>query len=223
MSWHFDPRDPFPLALPNSLTYAQEKEHAKAVDQFLGFEIDQVELRLREASPKSNHAAQWIGLAPESLQTPYTEIRHMLSKLDLNPGDTVVDLGAGYGRMGLVLNAHYPECRFLGIEISKPRVDEGNRVYRLHGIKPDSCLVQADASDSAFLLPEARAYFLYDLSLRATIKQVIDKLKERSQAAPILVVGRGRATRDQIERKEPWLSQIVEPKHCGNFSIYSSR
>ena len=43
----------------------------------------------------------------------------------------VVDLGAGYGRMGLVIAKHYPTLSFWGVEYVAERVAEGNRVFQL--------------------------------------------------------------------------------------------
>jgi len=37
------------------------------------------------------------------------------------------------------------------------------------------------------------------------------------------VVGRGRSTRDQIERQHPWLSQLVKPLQRGHSGIYFTK
>ena len=223
MSLKFDPLNLFPKVTPETVPYIEEKAHSKLVDDFLGYQIDEVELRLiHKIQGLENRAEQWIGLAPESLQTPYTEIRRMLESVDLKPEEKVVDLGAGYGRMGFVLNSFFPDSEFMGVEISKLRVEEGNRIYQRHELPETIRLVNGDLADEDFKLPEARVYFLYDLSIRTTIQKVIDQLKEISKKRAITVIGRGRATRDQIERGEPWLSQVVPPIHCGNFSVYSS-
>ena len=39
----------------------------------------------------------------EALQTPYPELRMILQMLDLQEGQAIIDLGAVYGRMCLVI------------------------------------------------------------------------------------------------------------------------
>jgi hypothetical protein len=221
VSFRFDPLNPFPLVTAGTISYALQKEHAEAADHYFGYEIEKVEAKLKQETSQDEKSAQWIGLDPQSLQTPYTELRWMLSVLNLKPGQTIVDLGAGYGRMGLVMHTHYPDCNFVGIEIAKTRVDEGNRVFKNHQAM-HAILLHADVASENFEIPDAEVYFIYDLSRLKTIKLVIDRLKERSRKKSICVIGRGRATRDQIERNEPWLSQMVEPKYFSNFTVYRS-
>jgi hypothetical protein len=221
VSFPFDPADPFPLISLQSVTYADQKEHARQADAFFGFEIEASEARLKAKTESQKQASQWIGLDPASLQTPYLEIRFMLSVLNLNSGDEVVDLGCGYGRMGLVMHRHFPESRFLGFEIAETRVQEGMRVYGLNQVQ-NARLIAADVTAPEFQIPKAKVYFLYDLSQLASIRKVIEGLKKMAKAHSITVIGRGRATRDQIERNEPWLSKVVEPEHHGNFTVYRS-
>jgi hypothetical protein len=72
-------------------------------------------------------------------------------------------------------------------------------------------------------LPEGDVFFIYDLSGRMSDTEVIlQKLRERAKSGSLTVVGRGRATRDAIERSHPWLSGVHEPRHFGNFSFYRS-
>jgi hypothetical protein len=197
-------------------SYAKAKEFSKKLDHELGFKIQQVEQNILKDSPH----IPWAGLEPEVLQTPYPEIRMMLEKLSLQKGQTLIDLGAGYGRVGLVISHFYPEVNFIGYEISPDRVSEGCRI-----LKPNErvCLLQEDISRSDFKIPISDVYFIYDFGDLESIIRVIDQLKEISKFRKIQVLGRGRRTRDHIERQEPWLSQIIEPVHCGNFSIYQNR
>jgi precorrin-6B methylase 2 len=145
----------------------------------------------------------------------------MLSSLDLKAGQTIVDLGAAYGRMGLVLAAFNEGVSFMGYEVSPERVQEGNRINDQLGANQIQ-LLQEDISHTSWTLPDADVFFIYDFGDLESIVRVIDQLKKMASKKPIRVVGRGRRTRDQIERHEPWLSQVNLPLHCGNFSIYRS-
>jgi precorrin-6B methylase 2 len=205
-------------------SYASAKEFSRALDDALGFQIEAVEKTIIEHDPHT----PWAGLEPQALQTPYPEIRLMLQQLSLKSGQTIVDLGAAYGRMGLVIGAHHPEVKFIGYEISLERVKEGKRIlcqfpFASTGANIGSVqLLPDDISRTDWQLPEADVYFIYDFGDLESIIRVIDQLKKRAVKTPITVVGRGRRTRDHIERHEPWLSQVNSPRHCGNFSIYQS-
>ena len=194
-------------------SYSEAQKFSHDLDLKLGFQIECVEKEILEKSPLT----PWAGLEPQALQTPYPEIRMMLSKLNLQLGERVIDLGAGYGRMGLVIVKFFPGVQFTGYEISPERVNEGARI--LHQMK-NVYLLQEDISRSDFKIPDVDVYFIYDFGDLESIVRVIDQLKSISMRRPIRVVGRGRRTRDHIERHEPWLSQVHTPLHCGNFSIY---
>lgn len=207
-----------------SYSYSDARSFSRNLDLKLGFEIEKAE----QAILKNNPLTPWAGLDPEALQTPYPEVRLMLQRLDLQEGQAIIDLGAGYGRMGLVIAQFFPGVSFAGYEISSERVTEGIRMlnhlkHESELMRSDSIqLIHADISRTDFVVPEVDVYFIYDFGDLESIVRVIDQLKEISRRRKIRVVGRGRRTRDHIERQEPWLSQVNPPDHCGNFSIYRS-
>jgi hypothetical protein len=223
----FSPVDPYPLLSVESHTYPQAQAHATQVDTWLGFQIREVEHKLQlKAQNDFEKRERWVGLDPAALLTPYTESRRLLQLLAPKPGQKIVDLGAGYARMGFVLGEHYPEVKFVGYEISEERVREGNRVLATKKY-PHVQLLAQDLSKMNFVIggsaeSEADYYFLYDFGTLNSIKKALLDLHDMAMKRAITVIGRGRACRDQIERKEPWLSQIVKPEHHGNFSIYRS-
>ena len=196
-------------------SYAKAREFSRDLDQKMGLEIDAIEEKIVKSAPHT----PWAGLDPQALQTPYPEIRMILSKLNLQKGQGVIDLGAGYGRMGLVMAHFFSDHPFIGYEISKERVNEGNKVL---GQFLSAELIHEDISRTDFKIPEMDHYFIYDFGDLESIVRVIEQLKLISMKKPIRVVGRGRRARDHIERNEPWLSQIFAPMHCGNFSIYKT-
>ena len=217
----FKVSNPFPLLAEGVISYSEEKRHAETVDQWLGFKVSAIENQLRAQVPRDLWAETWVGLPQESLQTPYIEIRRVLELVEIKPGTTVSDIGCAYGRMAHVLAKAYPEARFIGIESVESRIQEARRVSDIHKLG-QSQWTAADFKDSAFLLPEADIFFVYDSSTTQALQNLLQKLRARAQTTPITVVGRGRRIRDLIEREEPWLSQVLPPKHYKNFSIYQS-
>jgi hypothetical protein len=216
----FDPQDPYPL---ESMSYPEAQRHAGAVDLWLGLRIDEVEadISFKNQSSGPRDQQKWGGLAPQVLLTPYTELRAMLADVGLKNSDCVVDLGAGYGRMGFVLAKHYPEVQFVGYEILEERVREAKRCLENHSCHRAK-MICADLSATDFFPVLANVYFIYDYGSRLAVVKTLEDLKKIAQTRPITVIGRGRLSRDLIERETPWLSQVIKPSHRGNFSIYRS-
>ena len=220
----FDPADPFPLFHPDTHSYREEQTHSAEVDAWLGLRTEETEAAIaRTAVPGVNRKEQelWIGLPVKSLLTPYTEIRRMLEMVAPKPGHTVVDLGAGYARMAPVLARHHPGVAFIGYEFLRARVIEARRCLGLED-SGTSRIQQQNLGDSAFSPVPAEFYFLYDFGARETIEKTLQDLRRIAETRAITVIGRGRSSRDAIERHHPWLSQVNAPRHHGNFSIYRS-
>ncbi len=216
----FDPSDPFPAPL-EGMNYAQAQAHAAEVDAWLGLRVDAVEAGIE----RSKDHQLWAGLKPQSLLTPYTEIREVLERLQPASGATLVDLGAAYGRIGFVMNRHFPNTKFIGYELVKARVDEGCRCFgeRFGGINKDHFLLLCiDLGREDFRPASADFYFLYDFGTRRAIEKVLGDLQLIARDREIVVVGRGRASRDALERGQPWLSQVKAPEHYPHYSIYRS-
>ena len=213
----FTPTDPFPL--PASASYAEAQAHARLVDEWLGMKTEPIEKALAAAGGPSDQQL-WIGLPTQSLLTPYTEIRELSERLNLQPGETVVDLGAGYGRMSFVIARHFAGVHFVGYEYVRERVEEANRALEKFGASP---IEVADLKDPAFTPVAADYYFLYDYGTRDAIEKTLQDLRVIAQSRAITVIGRGRASRDAIERSHPWLSGVAAPEHFPHYSIYRTR
>lgn len=219
----FDPDNPFPLLSEGSHSYTDAQEHSACVDRWLGLETERIEKELLERRSRAPvvEGQHWIGLPVKSLLTPYTELRSILNELAPEPGSTVVDLGAGYGRMGFVVGRHFPGVRFLGYEIIPERVQEGRRCL-VPWDYGDVELVQADLSSPEFRPVGAESYFIYDFGDRAAIEKTLQDLKSIATRRAIQVIGRGRGSRDAIERHHPWLAQVISPVHGPHHSVYRS-
>ncbi len=209
------------------------EEHSRKIDELLGFEIPRIERTLldeaMELFPGGNmqtwgHALHdgnqtWVGLDHQVLQTPYDELLEMA--LELNPlkEEYWIDLGAGYGRMGLLLHFLYPHVRFDGFELVKERVLEGQRIFdkfECHKAR----LLEQDLFAKEFSLPDADVYFLYDYGKVNHIRHTLKQIEEKAMTRNFKIIARGRGSRSLIDHEHPWLA--VKPvKHYENYAIYS--
>lgn len=209
-------------------------QDAAEVDKYFGFQVEEIEKKLLKAAtalrPEGNHKTwgeaihqgnqSWVGLDPQTLLTPYVELKLMCELLRPRAQDRIVDLGAGYGRLGLVLKAYYPEVYFLGLELVYERVREGSRILQENACERAKLLTQ-DLMDPAFMLPLADYYFIYDYGKVSHIRHTLDQLSVIAAIKNFKVVGRGLGTRSLIENEYPWLSDVYPVVREKNFSIYS--
>lgn len=213
--------------------YQQAREESEKLDLVFGFEVARIEGQLlaqaQEIDPTGNHKTwgailhqgnqTWVGLSHQTLQTPYSELKKMCELIRPAPFETIVDLGAGYGRMGLVLKALYPEVNFIGYEYVASRVEEGQRVLKnLECYR--SLLVVQDLTSSEFELPDAEYYFVYDYGTVQHIRQTLKQLECLADHRKFKVIARGKGTRSLIQYEHPWLADVYPAIHEENFSIF---
>ncbi len=211
-----------------------ERQHSKEIDKMLGFKIPKVEQKLLKkyrafykSADDSNKKAHyqgtqtWIGLHPQVLQTPYNQISHFLSYFKKYNPKTVVDLGAGYGRVGIVMNAILPDATFIGHEILEIRLKEANRIFDIYGL--DQCEMRCqNILEDSFDLPSADVYFIYDFSNIDDLMVILKRLSEKLKHDQFFIVAKGEGIRSLIQLKFPefWTSHGVV--HQKEWSLYSS-
>jgi precorrin-6B methylase 2 len=218
----FREEDLYPLLDFDAYTYQEAKDHALLVDDFLGFECELAEASIRHGTKNASEAQQnWEHLSVQAMQTPYVEIRGILNLLNPRAGESLVDLGAAYGRMGLVMAKHFPDTEFFGFEIEVARVQEAQRVMKLHNIDY-SKMIAADLCGENFNLPLADYYFIFDYGHERDVRRTLNDLKHIARSRAIQVVARGRLSRALIHEDHPWLHLVNEPRHFAHFSIYRS-
>lgn len=209
-------------------------EESARIDESLGLKIPEIEKFLlekaKELNPSGNlrtfghslHAGNqtWVGLDLQTLQTPYAEIKLICDLLKPKAGQKIVDLGAGYGRMGLILETFYPGVLFTGYELVEQRVREGNRIFQ--ELKCSySQLLEQDLGANDFDLPEAQYYFLYDYGKVEHIKRTLEQLEVYAEKKNFRLVARGKGVRSLIQVHHPWLWDIYPAIHHETFSIYT--
>lgn len=176
-------------------------EHSKQLDRFLGYKIARIEQKLSKkyrafnkstdaTNSKKHYAGSevWVGLNTQALQTPYVDILCVLKALKPFNPKSVIDLGAGYGRVGIVYCSVFLEGKFTGIEILPERYLEAVRVHNLHDLQ--NCkMVQQDLVAGTYAIPKGDVYFIYDFSHIEDIDYVLRRILQDNLSFFIVAVG----------------------------------
>lgn len=215
-----------PLDFINTTTKS-DKEFSQDIDLCIGFNIDSIEQVLREKAKAKkqyynlNSSRTWVGLHPQIFQTPYPEIYHFFQKLSSFDISHVVDLGAAYGRVGIVMNNFFPKANFVGFEFINERGNEANRVFSSLGMR-NCTLKTQNIVDESFEIPAADLYFVYDFSDRLDQERILKVFSKKLENEQFFLVVRGKSMRSLIQNKYPEFYRIYRPFHTDNWSIYSS-
>lgn len=179
------------------------KRHISSqIDHALGFNIKHIEEILQSKAkglapdkqfdqwgPTLHGGAQtWVGLDFQILQTTYHDLKSIFEIIKPKNGECIIDLGAGYGRLGIFLQHFYPRTKFVGIELVQERVDEGNRI--LEKLKStNKKLIAFDLSELTEL-PAGDIFFIYDFGSVTHIKKILEILKHTPGRRLLVVKGR---------------------------------
>jgi SAM-dependent methyltransferase len=216
-------------------TLESNREHSKGIDQFLGFRILKIERKLvsqyrpffineNEKTKKKQHnengadGESWIGLNPQVLLTPYTELYEIFFLLKDFNITSIIDIGCAYGRVGIVARAFFPEVQFTGYEIVKKRIIEANRINDLYDLNMD--IQNQNVLDDDFYLPDSSIYFIYDFSHFMHIKKVLSQIEAKINNHPFILIAKGEDIRGIIQLFFPAFLIKHEPIYKKNWSIF---
>lgn len=214
----------------SSVDHELTKRHISSqIDRALGFRIKLIEEILRSnakvLAPETQFAqwgpvlhggAQtWIGLDFQILQTTYHDLKIVFEIIKPTPSDKIVDLGAGYGRIGIFLHYFYPQAEFLGLELVEERVSEGNRILKnLNSFNKKIIALDLSKIDE---LPEGDIFFIYDFGSASHIKKILDLLKNTPKR---LLVVKGSIARQMMLKDERY-GEGIKVKNLEDVFLYS--
>lgn len=146
---------------------------------------------------------------PELLLTPYSEILNLFQAMKLKPGDTVVDLGAGFGRVGLALAVQYPGINITGYEIVKERVSEGARLAKEWNLDSRVHLIEQNLADPQFKPQAADVYYAFNPVSGSTFDKILEDLRvvglQSGKKFRLIVFGPSPFFKTDAQ---PWLKEI---------------
>jgi ribosomal protein RSM22 (predicted rRNA methylase) len=211
------------------------RKHSAAIDKQFGFRIKKIENKLSQKyqsydqtiapSVQKRHfpdTEAWIGLNPDALQTPYNEIYDALSFIkgieDNANIDTIVDIGAAYGRVAFVKEELYPKTKFLGYEVVKKRQQEGQRVFEYHNLLKSKLVVQ-NVLEENFDLPEAQIYFIYDFSDSGDVSHILRKLTN-NRRKDFFLIAHGERTLNLLSQQFRGFKRIFKVSGERSLSVF---
>jgi hypothetical protein len=140
------------------------------------------------------------------VQSGYSTVLTALSHLKMEAGTRFIDLGSGYGRVGLAIGLLRPDIDFIGYEYVPHRVDISCKTTERMGLKSHVRFHIQDLSLKDFKIPEAEIYYMYDPFSADTYGHVLSQLVEISKSKKIVIVTKGNARSWLLEiaRREGW-------------------
>lgn len=155
------------------------------------------------------------------VQTSYASILKLLPKLGLGAGARLIDLGSGYGRVGLMTGLWREDLQFTGYELVAHRVRSANASAVRAGLAPRVEFIAQDLAARDFLIPAAEAYYLYDPFCAETYRHVLGQLARFGRERAITVITKADARR--------WFLDFVadagwsEPEPCDENTLWLFR
>ena len=176
----------------------------------------------KEVGMKPNDSAErlYIG-AGIGVQTSYVSIISALDELNPAQGSSFIDLGSGYGRLGLVIGILRPDMRFYGYEYVGHRTAAAIASAEFAGVSEKISFHEQDLAKTDFQIPSADFYYLFDPFTKETYEHVFGQLIKIAKQKRITVATKGRACgwfRDAIAHEQNWQQpDIVDEGTLGLF------
>ncbi len=145
----------------------------------------------------------WLGLDPDVLNTSYNDFRTLLKRLNLAAGKKIVDLGCGYGRLGLLIGKEFPDLKFDGYEYWPHRLEPALRASIQHRMKNISFKMR-DLLDENYHFPIGDVYFVYLMSSSpSNMEMLFSRLQ--SIATPETIIITRKISEPLMMQWAPWL------------------
>ncbi len=127
------------------------------------------------------------------VQSGYSTILLAINALKLPQGASIIDLGSGFGRVGLVYSLLRPDIKFTGFEYVAHRVSISNAASKGFDLHPNLAFITKDLSKSSFSFPTADVYYLYDPFTKETYQSILNQLVKISEEKRLIIVTKGNA------------------------------
>lgn len=213
--------------------YEEENRLKEDQDDFRGVELYRIFDRLdeffeldytldREMKSTSEHNERIFSNSGVGVQSGYSTILLALNHLELKDGMQLVELGSGYGRVGLVSALLRPKLNILGYEFVPHRVEVSQKSCKSLGLLNNLEFKVQDLSEKSFRLPEADIFYMYDPFNAATYEIMISQILEISKKKKVAIVTKGNAKKWFLDNLDTLQWPAPEVIDNGNLCIFSS-
>lgn len=153
-------------------------------------EIMTVNYQLEDGFTYKSEQRLYVG-AGSGVQSGHSAILLTLKALALKPHSTFIDLGSGYGRVGLIGGLLNPKSTFIGYEFIEHRVQNSNACAQSLDLQDQVHFICQDLSLFDFEIPLADCIYLYDPFSEESFKGLLEQIIRMSQLRPLKVVTKG--------------------------------
>lgn len=188
------------------------------LDQIFGLNYDN-DFQMKQSILQKERIYEGAGAG---VQSGYSTLLTALQELKPPLGSRVVDLGSGYGRLGLIIGLLRPDILFQGFEYVQHRVELSEKIAQDFEIGKNVHFSAQDLSHENFKIPDSDYYYLYDPFSNETYKYILDQLIEISRNHKITIVTKGNARfwLNDISKSENWPQ--AQEFHNGNLCFYKT-
>lgn len=188
------------------------------IDDFFNLNYN-VDLTLLNQNPNNERLYEGSGV---TVQSSYTTILLALRYLRIPTGSRFIDLGSGFGRVGLVIGLLRPDISFRGYEFAQHRVDVATQASQLLGMDSHVKYITQDLASKDFLIPEAETYYLFDPFTEETYEHVLSQLSLIKNRIKLTVITKGNAKQYFLNSKTNGLWSRPQEFEHGNFCLFRS-
>jgi len=188
------------------------------LDQVLGIDYRETHAMM----PASDGIERLYEGAGIGVQTSYATILRVLRHLGFAENAHLIDLGSGFGRVGLAAGLWREDLRCTGYEYVGHRVATANASAVRAGVAERVHFVRQDLSAAEFEIPTADAYYLYDPFSAPTYDRVFTRLTSIARRRPIAVIAKAgaRETFQRFLEAKEWAAP--EPIDEGTVLLFRS-
>lgn len=199
----------------HDLSWYHQSQIDSLIDLASGIQTKEISEKIqkesrREFNDRHQGEETYSFAGPGLLLTPYTEILNLFKAAGLKRGQSVVDLGAGFGRVGLALATQYPDVTVTGYEIVKERIEEGARVAKEWGLDSRVHLLEQNLADPDFKPQAADYYFAFNPVSGSTFDKILEDLRvvglKSKKRFRLIVFGPSPFFKTDAQ---PWLKQLT--------------
>ena len=162
--------------------------------------------------------------AGAGVQSSYATVLLALELAKSQEGAKWIDLGSGFGRVGLVIGLLRPDIQFVGYEFVSHRVTASEIAAARAGVSGSVSFKTQDLSEKAFAIPVADVYYMWDPFTRETYIHVLEQIRGYGRDRAVTILARGAAANwvNDVMKDEPhWAAERTHDG--GNLAIFRSR